>query len=65
MKCGKIRRSPDCFEIGWPMRLDHDFFCTSPTSGRRTSKYRKSTISKEQRRNTPNEDEEMGVNLAC
>ncbi|TXG66640.1 hypothetical protein EZV62_007915 [Acer yangbiense] len=22
--------SPDCFQIGWPMRLDHDFFCVSP-----------------------------------
>ena len=21
-----ICRSPDCFRIGWPMRLDHDFF---------------------------------------
>ncbi|KAI4333411.1 hypothetical protein L6164_018231 [Bauhinia variegata] len=21
--------SPDCFGIGWPMRLDHDFFCVS------------------------------------
>lgn len=19
-------RSPDCFELGWPLRLDHDFF---------------------------------------
>lgn len=21
-----IYRSPDCFKIGWPMRLDHEFF---------------------------------------
>ncbi|XP_020251345.1 putative callose synthase 8 isoform X2 [Asparagus officinalis] len=22
--------SVDCFKLGWPMRLEHDFFCTSP-----------------------------------
>lgn len=25
-----ICRSPDCFKIGWPMRLDHDFFFVKP-----------------------------------
>ncbi|KAL3651083.1 putative callose synthase 8 [Castilleja foliolosa] len=24
--------SPDCFEIGWPMRLDHDFFYVDPSN---------------------------------
>ncbi|XP_065035131.1 putative callose synthase 8 isoform X3 [Musa acuminata AAA Group] len=24
--------SVDCFKLGWPMRPDHDFFCTSPRS---------------------------------
>ncbi|GAV78689.1 Glucan_synthase domain-containing protein/FKS1_dom1 domain-containing protein [Cephalotus follicularis] len=24
--------SPDCFQIGWPMRLDHDFFCTQSSN---------------------------------
>lgn len=53
--------SPDCFEIGWPIRLVHDFFCTSATSGQRILKSRKSATSEEQRKNTPNEDEEMGA----
>ncbi|OVA03950.1 Glycosyl transferase [Macleaya cordata] len=22
--------SPDCFQLGWPFRLDHDFFCVEP-----------------------------------
>lgn len=28
--CFCFFRSPDCFEIGWPLRLDHDFFCVQP-----------------------------------
>lgn len=24
-------RSPDCFEVGWPMCLDHDYFQVHPS----------------------------------
>ncbi|KAF6165089.1 hypothetical protein GIB67_000673 [Kingdonia uniflora] len=26
--------SPNCFQLGWPIRLDHDFFCVQPSSDR-------------------------------
>ncbi|KAM7266925.1 hypothetical protein ACFE04_009091 [Oxalis oulophora] len=32
--------SPDCFEIGWPMRLDHDFFCVQSTKKHKVKKAR-------------------------
>ncbi|KAM0068509.1 putative 1,3-beta-glucan synthase [Helianthus debilis subsp. tardiflorus] len=32
--------SPDCFRIGWPMRLDADFFCCEPVKLRKFEKKR-------------------------
>lgn len=58
----KIHRSPDCFEIGWPMRRDHDFFCTRPPNEvKKTRRTQKSVLDEEDKKNSPNEDEEMGV----
>ncbi|XP_050112527.1 putative callose synthase 8 [Malus sylvestris] len=42
--------SPDCFEIGWPMRLDHDFFCIQPSKKPKPKKASVSTGSVEERR---------------
>ncbi|CAK9177255.1 unnamed protein product [Ilex paraguariensis] len=32
--------SPECFHIGWPMRLDHDFFCVQCSNDRKVTKSR-------------------------
>ncbi|KAI5662239.1 hypothetical protein M9H77_21562 [Catharanthus roseus] len=54
--------SPDCFEIGWPMRRDHDFFCTRPPNEvKKTRRTQKSVLDEEDKKNSPNEDEEMGA----
>lgn len=53
-------RSPDCFEIGWPMRLDHDFFCTQPSKKPKPKKASVSTGSVEERRED-GEEVEVGV----
>lgn len=54
-------RSPDCFEIGWPMRLDHDFFYTKPSNKRKKKKPRTSDKTHEEEKSNNNDDEEMGV----
>ncbi|KHG09908.1 Putative callose synthase 8 [Gossypium arboreum] len=51
--------SPDCFQIGWPMRLEHDFFCTSSP---KKSKVKTSRSAREQRKEKETEDEEQGLN---
>ncbi|PPR85201.1 hypothetical protein GOBAR_AA35494 [Gossypium barbadense] len=51
--------SPDCFQIGWPMRLEHDFFCTSSP---KKSKVKTSRSAREQRKEKEAEDEEQGLN---
>lgn len=56
----KLLRSEDCFQIGWPMRLEHDFFWTQHSSNRKASKRKQSVKTDEDRKNA-NEDEEMGV----
>ena len=56
-------RSPDCFQIGWPMRLDHNFFCVQPSSKPKAKKTPVSHNTVEERMNREvNEDEELGVN---
>ncbi|KAF2314466.1 hypothetical protein GH714_026752 [Hevea brasiliensis] len=30
--------SPDCFQIGWPMRLDHEFFCVQASNKHKVKK---------------------------
>ncbi|XP_034679163.1 putative callose synthase 8 isoform X2 [Vitis riparia] len=51
--------SPDCFQIGWPMRLDHDFFCMHPSDNSKGIKSRGTVEAKEEREG--HEDEEMGL----
>ena len=58
-----MHRSEDCFQIGWPMRLEHDFFCIDPSSDSKTKKPRQSVRTDEDKK-SPNEDEEMEVNFA-
>ncbi|XVF18390.1 hypothetical protein REPUB_Repub11eG0017400 [Reevesia pubescens] len=51
--------SPDCFQIGWPMRLEYDFFFTqSPKKG----KCKISRTAKEKGKEKGIEDEEQGLN---
>ncbi|KAL3508824.1 hypothetical protein ACH5RR_028225 [Cinchona calisaya] len=50
--------SEDCFQIGWPMRLEHDFFCIHPSSDRKISKS-KQPVKTDEDKNVANEDEEM------
>ncbi|KAL9145596.1 hypothetical protein ABFS82_13G054300 [Erythranthe guttata] len=53
--------SPDCFQIGWPMRLDHDFFCVHPPDDSKKKKsQRKVKTQEEEETINNNEDEEMG-----
>ncbi|KAL6506932.1 putative callose synthase 8 [Orobanche hederae] len=54
--------SRDCFEIGWPMRSDHDFFCVDPSNDGEKKKSRKSMETSEEERRDDNdiEDVEMG-----
>ncbi|KAJ7948849.1 Callose synthase-like protein [Quillaja saponaria] len=57
--------SPDCFQIGWPMHLDHDFFCAQ-SSNKTTSKnaWVSSNIVKKRKKREKNEDEDQGVTVA-
>ncbi|MBA0654649.1 hypothetical protein Goklo_021614, partial [Gossypium klotzschianum] len=50
--------SPDCFQVGWPMRTKHDFFCTSSP---KKSKVKNSRSAREQRKEKETEDEEQGI----
>ncbi|XP_024028224.1 putative callose synthase 8 [Morus notabilis] len=55
--------SPDCFQIGWPMREDHNFFCVNPSSKPKAKKASKSTNAEEKRELKEEEkDEELGTN---
>lgn len=61
--CFCIFRSPDCFEIGWPLRLDHDFFCVQSAVNCKVKKARGSLdAEKEKSKGEEMEDEEQGVN---
>lgn len=57
--------SPDCFQIGWPMRLDHDFFCIpsskKPSKKPKAKKASASTGSVEERRKEDGEEDEVGA----
>ncbi|MBA0687573.1 hypothetical protein Goari_015098, partial [Gossypium aridum] len=52
--------SPDCFQVGWPMRTKHDFFCTSSP---KKSKVKNSRSGREQRKEKETEDEEQGEHI--
>ncbi|XVF18396.1 hypothetical protein REPUB_Repub11eG0018000 [Reevesia pubescens] len=51
--------SPDCFQIGWPMRLEHDFFFTQSP---KKCKFKISRTAEEKRKEKGIEDEEQGLN---
>ncbi|XP_022717420.1 putative callose synthase 8 isoform X2 [Durio zibethinus] len=51
--------SPDCFQIGWPMRQEHDFFCTQSPKKRKAKIFR---TAREKRKEKRTEDEEQGLN---
>ncbi|KAL0353936.1 UNVERIFIED_CONTAM: putative callose synthase 8 [Sesamum angustifolium] len=53
--------SPDCFQIGWPMRLDHDFFCVDPSTDGKKKKSQKSVKTRDEEKSDNNEDEEIGA----
>ncbi|PIN16654.1 1,3-beta-glucan synthase/callose synthase catalytic subunit [Handroanthus impetiginosus] len=55
--------SPECFEIGWPMRRDHDFFCIHPSNDGKMKKSRTSVKRRKEERRDNNEDEEMGATV--
>ncbi|KAM3732281.1 hypothetical protein ACB098_11G048200 [Castanea mollissima] len=56
--------SPDCFQIGWPMCLDHNFFCVQPSNKPKAKKTPVSHNTVEERMNREvNEDEELGVTM--
>ncbi|XP_028112795.1 putative callose synthase 8 isoform X1 [Camellia sinensis] len=49
--------SPDCFEIGWPMRLDHNFFCVQQSDNRKVRKARESVKNLQEKKREQNENE--------
>ncbi|XWS10813.1 hypothetical protein CRYUN_Cryun38cG0030100 [Craigia yunnanensis] len=51
--------SPDCFQIGWPMHLEHDFFCTQSP---KKHKVKISRPTREKSKEKGIEDEEQGLN---
>ncbi|CAA3027502.1 callose synthase 8 [Olea europaea subsp. europaea] len=55
--------SPNCFEIGWPMRLDHDFFCVQPLHDGRKKKFWIPLRTSQGKKSDINEDDEMGAPL--
>ncbi|KAI6687102.1 hypothetical protein NL676_023930 [Syzygium grande] len=53
--------SPDCFEVGWPMRLDHDYFCVLPPQNCSRRKPQVSDDAAELKKEKgDNDDEELG-----
>ncbi|KAL5736702.1 hypothetical protein ACOSQ2_031490 [Xanthoceras sorbifolium] len=55
--------SSDCFQIGWPMRLDHDFFCVSPHYCKFKNACGPLNVVKERSQQEENEDEEQGTTV--
>ncbi|KAK9269020.1 hypothetical protein L1049_000788 [Liquidambar formosana] len=52
---------PDCFQIGWPMRLNHNFFYVQSSSDHDVKNAQVSSTSvKEKRKREENQDEELG-----
>ncbi|XP_057992637.1 putative callose synthase 8 isoform X1 [Hevea brasiliensis] len=49
--------SPDCFQIGWPMHLDHEFFCVQASNKHKVKK----TVDEKKKREAK-EDEQLGLN---
>ncbi|KAJ4726559.1 Callose synthase-like protein [Melia azedarach] len=56
--------SPACFEIGWPLRLYHDFFCVQSTNdGRAKNRKVQGDDVKEKSEGEEREDEEQGASV--
>ncbi|XP_060187946.1 putative callose synthase 8 isoform X2 [Lycium barbarum] len=53
--------SPDCFQIGWPMRLDHDFFWVGSQNDVKGRKEKAFVANPEDNKKDANEDEETGI----
>ncbi|KAM3395924.1 putative callose synthase 8 isoform X1 [Capsicum galapagoense] len=53
--------STECFQIGWPMRLDHDFFCVGSPNNVKVKKEKASVTNLEGNKKDANDDEEMGI----
>uniref|UniRef100_A0A6N2N329 1,3-beta-glucan synthase n=1 Tax=Salix viminalis TaxID=40686 RepID=A0A6N2N329_SALVM len=51
-----LNESHDCFQIGWPMRLDHDYFCFQSLN-----KPKRKNVVEEKRKREENKDEELGL----
>ncbi|KAF7112669.1 hypothetical protein RHSIM_RhsimUnG0205500 [Rhododendron simsii] len=49
--------SPDCFEIGWPMRLDHNFFFVQKLTDPKVRKGQRSVKDIQEKKNEQNLDE--------
>ncbi|GFQ05755.1 putative callose synthase 8 [Phtheirospermum japonicum] len=56
--------SPECFEIGWPMRRDHDFFCVDPSKDGKKKKSKRSVETNEEEKSDNVEDVEMGPDFS-
>ncbi|KAK3013532.1 hypothetical protein RJ639_008355 [Escallonia herrerae] len=55
--------SPDCFQIGWPMRRDHDFFFVHPSNDHKIRNRQVSTeVVVEDTQTEEHSGEEIGVN---
>lgn len=55
-------RSPECFELDWPMCMDHAFFFVKPSEDEVDNKTRPSTARwKSKNRKEKSNDEEQGV----
>ncbi|KAH7844337.1 hypothetical protein Vadar_026931 [Vaccinium darrowii] len=51
--------SPDCFEIGWPMRRDHNFFFVPQLNDPKVRKGQRSVKDIQEKKNEQNLDEEL------
>lgn len=52
-----LYRSPDCFTIGWPMRLDHDFFFVILKKKSKDKKKEEKEKKKKKKKEKKDEDE--------
>lgn len=65
--CYVVHRSLECFEIGWPMRPEHDFFCVESLDTSKPGRWRGMLRFRKQTKKTDEEmedDEELGVHIS-
>ncbi|XP_076887720.1 putative callose synthase 8 [Bidens hawaiensis] len=51
--------SPDCFQLGWPMDKEHDFFYVQPPDDTKSKNKKKSDKRKREKRKENNDEEEQ------